>query len=440
MASQVALLVSGAALSVAVARILEPAGTGRYGVALTLFALMGPVTTIGLRAGIIYFVSRDEWPVGRALRESLVAALVLSLVGSAVVVPLYVLWPDGPLQGLGGDVLAFTLLAVGLWVAWTLAGSILLPRERYEAFALVQVVQAAAGVVLGIALMIPFGVAGAVAGLAGSQLAALLYAVGRVKALPEVRGDSAPVRLTELRRAAAFGSKTWLSEIFWTLNFRLDVVILNAYVAASTVGVYFVAGSLGAIAWILPGALQAVILPRIATLDAAAQRGEAALDENDATVARSMRHGVLLALPTAAGLAFLLAAGVPLLYGPAFDDAVLYGFLLLPGVVAGGVGKVAAGALTGRGRPGFTLAPMLITTPLTVAAYLLVIPGHGATGAAIVSSISYTASTLIALGLLLRLTRIPASTLLLPRGSDVRDYQAMLSLLRRYAGDRWSRR
>jgi O-antigen/teichoic acid export membrane protein len=438
--AQVALLATNAVLSVAIARVLEPAGTGRYGVAVTLFSVLAPAATIGLRSGILYLVSRDEWPAGRALKESQAAALALGGLAALVALPLYVLWPSGPLQGLGGDVLALTMVAVSLWVAWTLAAGILLAHERYEAFGLVQIVQAVAGLVAGVALMIPFGVVGAVAGLAISQLAAVVFAANRVLDLPGAQvAARAAARLSELRRAAVFGSKTWLGEIFWALNFRLDLVILNAYVASSTVGVYFVAGSLGAIAWILPSALQAVILPRIASLGAAGERGEAGLDAADITVASSMRHGVLLTLPTGVGLAVLFALGVPLLYGSAFQDAVLYGFLLLPGVLAGGVGKVAAGALTGRGRPGYTLLPMLLTTPPTVIAYLLVIPDAGATGAAIVSSVSYTVSTVIALLLLLRLTRVPAAALLLPRSSDLSDYRTMLSGVRDYARRRLGR-
>jgi O-antigen/teichoic acid export membrane protein len=152
-----------------------------------------------------------------------------------------------------------------------------------------------------------------------------------------------------------------------------------------------------------------------------------------------MRHGVLLAGPTAFGLSLLLAVGVPLLYGSAFEKAILYGFLLLPGVLAGGVGKVAAGALTGRGRPGYTLLPMLVTTPPTVLAYVIVIPSSGAVGAAIVSTISYTTSSAVAVALLHRLTRIPTRRLLAPRRTDVQDYKSMFGAMRMYARDRLSR-
>ena len=437
-AAQLGLLAANAILSVAIARILKPSGTGRYGVAVTVFALLAPVTSIGLRSGVIYLVSRGEWSAGRALKECQLAALGLGLAASAVMVPVYALWNGGPLHGLGDDLLALTLMAVTFWVGWTLAASILLANERYEAFGLTQLVQAVAGLAISVGLMVPFGVVGALGGLAASQLIAAVFAINRVFALPGARAQARmPGRLTELRRAAVFGSKTWLAEIFWALNFRLDVIVLNAYVASSTVGVYFVAGSLGTLAWVLPGALQTVILPRVARLEAAAERGETERNSNE-TAARSMRHGVLLTLPTGLGLALLLVLGVPLLYGAGFHRAILYGFLLLPGVLAGGIGRVATGVLTGRGRPGYGLLPLLLVTPPTIAAYLLVIPAQGAIGAAVVSSVSYAALGAVACLLVLRVTKIPATAMLLPRQSDVRDYRDLIVGLPAYIRARLS--
>ena len=437
--AQVALLVGSAVVSIAVARILGPSDTGRYGVAATLFALLAPAATIGLRSGILYFVSRDEWPAGRALKESQLSALALGFAASLLTVPLYVVWKDGPLQGLGGDALAVTLVAVTAFLLWTFSSSILLALERYEAYGLTHIVLAVTGIVAGIGLMIPFGVVGALSGLAVSQLSAGLFAAISVIRVPGAREAARRrVELAELKKAIRFGSLTSLSEILWALSFRLDVVVLNAYVAASTVGVYFVAGSLGAIAWVLPGALQSVVLPRVAALEAASERGEGK-QGSQATVARSMRHSVLLTAPTAAGVSLLLVAAVPVLYGPKFEDAVLYGFLLLPGVLAGGVGKVAAGNLIGRGRPGYTLLPQLLITPPTIAAYMVVIPEHGAEGAAIVSSISYGLSTAVAVWLLVRVAAMPLGAMLLPRRDDVQDYLLMTRAFGQYVRDRTAR-
>lgn len=66
--------------------------------------------------------------------------------------------------------------------------------------------------------------------------------------------------------------------------------------------------------------------------------------------------------------------------------------------------------------------------PLTFVAFLLVIPDHGSTGAAIVSCCSYVVSSALAAYLFLRARGHSARTALVPRADDLRDY---LRLVRR---------
>ena len=446
LAGQVALLASNGLLSIVVARAVGASGTGRFGLAVTVFSIAVPLSHLGLKSGITYLVSRGEWPARRALWESQCAALVLALLAAGVVFAIHAAWPDGPLDGLSTGMLALTMVSTGLAIAWSYSAGIVLAVEGYEVFGLSMIVQAAVTLVLGVVLTLTSGVVGALAALAAGQLLAAVLTAAGVLRRPEASEDRGGGDLRELRRAAAFGSRTWLGEMFWGLNFRLDVVILNVYVTSATVGPYFVAGQLMTLAWLLPGALQNVVVPRVAALDAAAGAapnaapGAEAAPGSDATVARSMRHAVLLTVPAAVGLAILLVAGVPLLFGDEFDDAVAYGFILLPGVLAAGVGKVAAAAVTGRGRPELALIPMLVATPITVALYLIVIPGAGADGAAIVSSGSYAASALLTVVLLARATGISLRAMLVPRRGDLADYRQLLRSMRRYAADAASAR
>lgn len=427
-------------LSIVVARAVGASGTGQYGLAVTVFSIAVPVSHLGLKSGITYLVSRGEWPARRALLESHVAALLLALLAAGVVLTIHELWPDGPLQGLTDTMLVLTMVSTGLAIMWSYSGAIVLAQEGYEVFGISMVVQAAVTLVLGVVLTLTADVVGALLALVAGQLAAAVLTAGGVLRRPTAEPRATTAGLRELRRAAAFGSRTWLGEMFWGLNFRLDVVILNAYVASSTVGAYFVAGQLASLAWLLPGALQNVVVPRVAALDATGTPAAGGGSESDATVARSMRHGVVLMVPAAIGLALVLAIGVPLLFGDEFTDAIAYGFILVPGVLAAGIGKVAAAAVTGRGRPGLALIPMLVGTPVTVALYLLVIPGAEAYGAAIVSSVSYAATALLTVELLRRATGIRMSAMLVPRRDDVGDYRRLLASMRRYAADRSSPR
>jgi O-antigen/teichoic acid export membrane protein len=83
---------------------------------------------------------------------------------------------------------------------------------------------------------------------------------------------------------------------------------------------------------------------------------------------------VLLTGPAAAIVALLLLVAVPLLYGQKFHESIGLGFVLLPGVLLLGIGKILSSAIAGRGYPRYALYASAISMPLTLALYFALIP------------------------------------------------------------------
>jgi len=79
-------------------------------------------------------------------------------------------------------------------------------------------------------------------------------------------------------------------------------------------------------------------------------------------------------------------------------------------------------AFTGAGAANQALLVGLVSFPLTFVAFMLVIPDHGSTGAAIVSCCSYVVAAGLAAFLFLRAPGHSARTALLPTADDLRDY------------------
>ena len=104
---------------------------------------------------------------------------------------------------------------------------------------------------------------------------------------------------------------------------------------------------------------------------------------------------------------------------------LVLGLILLPGVAMLGVGRVMVAAFTGEGAATEALLVGLVSFPLTFVAFLLVIPDHGSTGAAIVSCCSYVVASLLAAYLFLRARGHSARTALIPRPEDFQDYLRM---------------
>jgi O-antigen/teichoic acid export membrane protein len=220
------------------------------------------------------------------------------------------------------------------------------------------------------------------------------------------------------------------------INYRFDLLILAAYATAHDVGVYSVALTLTTIAWILPQALQTVLFPRIASLDEATTTGEITADESQSALAKGVRHGVLLVVPTLAIMSFLLLVAVPLLYGPEFQDTVWLGFILLPGTLLLGVGKILGSVVSGRGYPRYALYGSGASAALALALYLTLIPQFHAWGAAVASSITYAFGTLLGLFFFRRVTPVAMRDAFVPRAEDVADYGDLLRLARAWRPSR----
>jgi len=143
-----------------------------------------------------------------------------------------------------------------------------------------------------------------------------------------------------------------------------------------------------------------------------------------------VRHAVLVCALTAVAVVPVLAVA-PLVWGSGFGRIPELGLIVVPGVALLGVARVMVAAFTGRGAANHALLVGLVSFPLTVAAYLLVIPDYGDTGAAIVSCGSYVLVSVLSAVLFFRTTQAGLRGALLPRRQDLEDY---VRLARRIKG------
>jgi O-antigen/teichoic acid export membrane protein len=430
---QVAPLIGVTLVSVVVARLLGPSATGAIALLTALLEVLLALAGFGLTSGITYYVSRGEWQVRNAFRDSQAAAAVLGSVGVLAGLGFFVVTHDALFAGVSllAAVLGIGHLPFKLGRGFTCV--IALARERYEAYAAFELVGTVVLIVVAIPLCFTWGLDGALFGIAASNVAAFVaaavWAIRYSRVVPVVADASRH----HLRKAATFGSKAWAATLLQLVNYRLDLFLLAAYVSRAEVGRYSVALSVTALAWVLPAALETVVFPRTADLDAARVRGEIAADESDRSTIRAVRHSVVLLAPALAIVLVLVLIAVPVLYGSAFAQSVWFGLILIPGVIGLSLGKSISAVVTGRGRPHYALWTTAITVPLTIVLYVVLIPPLGGYGAALGSTVSYLTSTSLALVWFKRTTAIPLRVALLPTRAELRDYvEAFASARRRF--------
>ena len=421
-------LAAAAAMSIVLARTIGPSGNGRFALLATLVGLTGMVVSLGLSAGIIYEVSRARWSVRGAFRTSYAAALVLGAIGFAGALAVFLLLHDSVFHSIQTSLAVVALASLPPAIAYQFADSILLARERYEGYAALELSHSATLLVIGAGLALIFGLSGAVVGITAA--AVIGSGVGVLLLIPEARRDRTVDQVGRLRRALRFGSQAWGATLLQQINYRFDVLILAAFASSQDVGVYSVALTLTAVAWILPQALTTVLFPRIASLDQATTTGEVSVEESDAALGKGVRHAVLLSIPAGVIISLLLLIAVPLLYGPEFHQTIWLGFVLLPGTLMLGVAKVLGSVVTGRGYPRYALYSSIVQAFAALALYFGLIPTFHAWGAAAGSSLSYAFTTVVSLVFVRKVTAIGFRDAFVPRADDMADYRGLVRLAR----------
>jgi len=215
------------------------------------------------------------------------------------------------------------------------------------------------------------------------RVAALTLAGGVLSVIPAfavmARAGRPVLRMTVSRASISFGFRSWVGGLAQLANARLDQLLMIPLVSASELGLYAVAVSLAGLSSFLSGALGPPLITRVAGGDTA-------------IVPRALRVTLGAVATMNLALAVVTPLVLPLLFGADFKGAVDQALvLLLAGVPLAGISVLAA-ALAADGAPGTSSVGEGIALAVTVPGLVLLVPGLGGMGAAIVSLLAYGAS------------------------------------------------
>ena len=395
--ARVAFVVAGGAVSIIVARLLGPDGSGGFLVISSLMFTLAALGTVGLEIGVGWMLGSGRWERESALASTAFAALGLGIATAAIGFGVYALAADTAFADIDTKVALTALAALPAALLLTIFTQAAIAIERYEIAAAIGLATAIVYVAAVAGLAATFDLEGAVGGLLAGQ------AAGAVVALIWWRrgGESSAagsVDLVRLRQAAAFGANIWFANAMVILVYRFDVFLLNAYAGASEAGYYAVAIAVSGALGVLPTALGSVLMPRLAALDSEGAQG--LLRD---TEARALRHTMLLLVVTSAILAVALPVVIKPVFGAEFGPSVTPALILIPGSAALGLTNALYAALAGRGHPEFAFRVALAVTPIAIGIYFLLVPALETEGAALGSSAAYILSAVLAWAYLRRL-------------------------------------
>lgn len=416
LSTRVAMLMLALASSVVLARGLGPEGRGLFALVLLLPDLARTFGLLGFdQANIVY---AGLSPAGRRalVWQSLFLALVLGTL-AALVCGVYLLAGAPGIPG---------LVRGPFWLYWlplaTLPASLLVAfwGELIRGMNLILLANllelsgkfAAVGLLALTTLGLGLGVQGAVlvdAALPALTAVVLLFCLHRLSLWGPPRLDPALWR-NSLRLAAP----SYAASMLGYLNYRADHFVVAALLSPEQLGLYVIAVTLAERLWILVGAVANALLPHLTNSPT-----------RDPSLSARIARNTLVWTGSVGALAYLLAHPVvELLFSSAFSGAVSPLRWLLPGIVALTPAKVVVAELLARQRVRFLVWVSGAGLLANLAGNLLLIPLMGIAGAALASTISYSAISFAVIAYYLRVTGLPWRVLQ-PRFSDLSSYSVL---------------
>jgi O-antigen/teichoic acid export membrane protein len=363
--------------------VLGPTGRGEVAFLTAIAWFTSNLATLGVQEANANFAG-SEPRLRRALAtNSVLFALVLGLVTIAVLALLIGIFPaiGGPTDQ---SLRWLTFGAMPALILWIYLRFLVQAEYAFGVTNVAWLLTPVANVLVS-GLLAVFGylsVTTAVATWVGGQLAGTALLVWYV--WRRLGGFGRP-DVALARRTLSFGIKSHFGRVMLLGNYRLDQWILGAVSGAKELGLYSVAVAWAEALWYLPTAIAAVQRPDVVRAG-----------KRDAV--RQAAGAFRIAAVLTAALAGVMILAAPFLcvtiFGPEFSGAIDD----LRVLALGGVGIVAlkqlGSALTGQRKPTLASIAIGVSFVSTVVLDILLIPAYAGIGAAIASTISYTAGGL----------------------------------------------
>jgi O-antigen/teichoic acid export membrane protein len=214
-----------------------------------------------------------------------------------------------------------------------------------------------------------------------------------------------------LKQSLLYGLALYVGLAINSLHFRVNQFFIDSMLGSAELGYFALSVRIAEFVWLTDYVVVTASLYRVTS-------------ENFANAVlvtqRTLKLVAVLVLFFSLAIFALAPIVVPLLFGTAFEPAILPLWFLLPGIVAWSLGRSLSPFISYQcGKPWYNTATAAVAFAINLVANGLLIPRLGTTGAAIASSISYTFNLLVILMIFLRLSGARLADTFLPSKEEV---------------------
>ena len=382
------------------ARWLGPGGRGQLALALLIPAMLSMFLSFGINSANVYFTASRRLPITELAANSVMFSLLGTFLGCLIVLLLVagrmlpVLVPGVPVT-----YVLVGLCSLPLGLLSSHFSSVLLGLRRVMILNVLRILAAALTVPL-LFLFVVWLKLGTLGAILNALAVSVLSFAGTAYCLRREGVAFWPRwSLRVVRSTINYGMKSYVGDLLQFFNYRLDAFLVNAFIGPVGVGIYGASAVLAELLWQLPNSVGFVIFPKAAGTD------HAAMNRFTPRV-----FWIVMAVSSLGAIVLALFGrlAIHIILSDAFLDAYIPLLVLLPGVVLLGGGKVLTNDIAGRGYPHYNSIAAGFALVITLALDLLLIPRMGIVGAALASTVAYSATFIMAVVFYSVVSRRPA--------------------------------
>jgi O-antigen/teichoic acid export membrane protein len=374
----------GIASSIITARYLGPSGRGVLTLLLVLQGFAIQFGTFGMNASITYFAARDRNSSSNVASNAVFLALV---VGSLIAFAFYLVGKFSPhilLGNVSPFYLNLFLLAIPFGFLQQFLQNFFIAHQHITVYNVLDLVTRGLLLVGYILVLIVLGLsveAAVICFTVVSAISAVVYLV-RVNAI-------APIRFsfdTDLfRQMLRYGARTYAASFLMFLVFRTNIFLINLYLGEKASGIYSVTMQFSDLVYLLPTTMGLLLFPKVTE------------NLNDDGVLTAKAYRFSLAVMGLICISILIVGRfvVVLMFGSAFEGAVVPLYWLTPGIVALSLATILNNDLAARGLPPIVIIAPAIALLVNVVVNVLVLNSLGLVAASIASSLAYGIMALV---------------------------------------------
>ena len=412
---QLVVFFIGIGNNVIISRLLGPESLGIFAIIIVIVELALRIVNPGIDTSAIYFISNKRFEFREYISTYFINAIIIIVLGILILVLLnqigsVTLFSETLNLNFIADFFPVIVFYFIAFLFYEFGVKIPLGLERFNEYNKIQLLKPIILFALLIVSSFIFTI----------NLDLVLLVVGLSFIIPGLLywQMALPINFSWRKEPAEksfrFGIKIMLGNLVQFLNYRTDILLIGFFLSGTEVGWYYVSVIIAERLLFLTQATSTILFPSASSSD---------IQREKTPILSRLNFTFVFAGSIIIGIsAYWL---VPLLFSAEYSNSVLPLIVILPGIISLSISKILSADFISRGLPQYSLYVSLLNFCLNIGLNIILIPKIGIAGAALSSTLSYTAALFLQIYFYHKLTDISLTELIVIQNGDLKKLKSI---------------